>query len=352
MPHGGVRAPRRLLVEVSAQARNWSMPSAGLERIPASAPPGWEVQLLDEAIPFASEAGHVVTPGALAAAPGIEAYFGWGIAEPVFARAPGLRWVHSCAAGVGRSLFPAMVASDVVFTNSAGVMGESIAEHVLAGVLHFLRGFDVGMAQQRGRVWDKAPFTGAAAQLRELCECRVVVVGTGGLGEAIGRRFRALGAAQVTGVRRRVHLAPPTGFDAVIGLAELDRVLPLADVVVLAAPLTPETRQLLSATRLDCLPPGAIVVNVARGALLDEEALADRLAARQIRGAVLDVFAEEPLRPESRLWGLGNVLVTPHVSYVSPRLFWRRALDLFLDNWSRYSRGEPLRNVVDKEAGY
>jgi phosphoglycerate dehydrogenase-like enzyme len=348
----GGRAARRLIVEVSAQARNWAMPPEGLERIAASAPPGWEVQLLDESIPFASEAGHVVTEAALSAAPGIEAYFGWGIAEPVFARAPGLRWVHSCSAGVGRSLFPAMLASDVVFTNSAGVMGESIAEHAVGGALHFLRGFDVAGEQQRAARWDKAPFTGGAARVRELCECRVVVVGTGGRGEAIGRRFQALGAARVIGVRRRLHLAPPAAFDEVIPLTQLDRVLPEADVVVLAAPLTPETRLLLSGERLDCLPPGAIVVNVARGALLDEEALADRLAARQIRGAVLDVFAEEPLRRESRLWRLGNVLITPHVSYVSPRLFWRRALDLFLDNWSRYSRGEPLRNVVDKEAGY
>lgn len=345
-------ARRRLLVEVSAQARNWSLPVIGLDRLTSEAPEGWEVEVLDESIPFAPEAGHVLSASALAAAPEIEAYFGWGINRSLFLEAPRLRWAHSCAAGVGRSLFPEMIASEVVFTNSAGVMGETIAEHVLAGVLHFLRGLDVAVAQQRESLWDKSPFTDARAQVREICECRVLVVGTGGLGDAIGRRFHALGARRVTGVRRRTHLGPPSGFDAVVSLAGIDAVLPESDVVVLAAPLTPETQGLLTASRMDCLSPGAIVVNVARGALLDERALADRLSTRQIRGAVLDVFSEEPLPVTSELWRLPNVLLTPHVSYVSPRLFWMRALDLFLDNWSRYSRGETLRNVVDKQAGY
>lgn len=345
-------APRRLVVEVSAQARNWSLPVTGLERLTAEAPPGWTVEVLDETTPFHKDAGHVVTQSALAAAPEMEAYFGWGIAEPLFQAAPALRWVHSAAAGVGRSLFPAMGASDVVFTNSAGVMGESIAEHVVGGVLYFLHGFDVAVDQQRRACWDKSPFTDARVAMRELCECRVLVVGTGGLGSAIARRFHALGAARVTGVRRRLHLAPPPAFDAVIGLEALEAELPTTDVLVLAAPLTPETRALLSAERMDCLPAGAVVVNVARGALLDEEALAQRLARGQIRGAVLDVFEEEPLPATSPLWALRNALVTPHVAYVSPRLFWRRALDLFLDNWARYTRGEPLRNVVDKHAGY
>ncbi|HEX4933107.1 MAG TPA: D-2-hydroxyacid dehydrogenase, partial [Gemmatimonadaceae bacterium] len=339
-------------VEVSAQARNWSLPASGLERIAAAAPPGWTVDLLDEATPLHTDAGHIVTRAAMDAAPEMEAYFGWGIAEELFAAAPRLRWVHSAAAGVGRSLFPAMVASDVVFTNSAGTTGESIAEHVVGGVLHFLRGFDHAVELRRAARWDKTPFTDDRAAVRELCECRVLILGTGGLGEAIARRFRALGTAKVTGVRRRLHLAPPASFDEVIALEELDRALPGSDVVILAAPLTPETRGILGARRIAALPRGAIVANVARGALLDEEALAQGLAGGQIRGAVLDVFQEEPLPAASRLWSLPNALVTPHVAYVSPRLYWRRAVDLFLDNWSRYVRGAPLRNVVDKDAGY
>ena len=135
-------------------------------------------------------------------------------------------------------------------------------------------------------------------------------------------------------------------FDAI------DDELPRADVVVLAAPLTEETRGVLDARRMDALKSSAIIVNVARGALLDEAALIERLRSGRLRGAALDVFQEEPLASESPLWQLRSVLVTPHVSPVSPGRFWTRELDLFLDNWRRFVRGEALRNVVDKRAGY
>jgi phosphoglycerate dehydrogenase-like enzyme len=123
-------------------------------------------------------------------------------------------------------------------------------------------------------------------------------------------------------------------------------------VVVLAAPLTGETAGLLTAERLDRLPRSAIVVNVARGALLDQDALAERLAGGRLRGAALDVFREEPVSADSPLWALRNLILRPHISPVSPGRFWPRQLDLFLDNWRRYSKGEPLSNIVDKRAGY
>jgi phosphoglycerate dehydrogenase-like enzyme len=180
---------------------------------------------------------------------------------------------------------------------------------------------------------------------------RALIVGVGGIGGAIGERLTALGA-RCTGVRRRVGLGPPPGFERVIGLDDLEAELPSHDVVVVAAPQTSQTDGLLTAARLDLLPSTAIVVNVARGALVDEEALGVRLKNGRLRGAVLDVFRQEPLAPTSDLWRLRQVLLTPHVSPVSPGRFWPRQLDLFLDNWNRYSRGEPLRNVVDKQAGY
>jgi phosphoglycerate dehydrogenase-like enzyme len=128
--------------------------------------------------------------------------------------------------------------------------------------------------------------------------------------------------------------------------------LPAADVVILAAPLTAATTGVLSADRIGRLRRGAIVVNVARGALLDEDALATAVSAGRLRGAVLDVFRDEPLAAESPLWQLRSVLITPHVSPVSPGHFWPRQLELFLDNWRRYLNGAPLRNLVDKRAGY
>jgi phosphoglycerate dehydrogenase-like enzyme len=137
-----------------------------------------------------------------------------------------------------------------------------------------------------------------------------------------------------------------------VSLADIDAELPSHDVIVLAAPQTPETEGLLNAARLALLARDAIVVNVSRGALVDEPALTRLLEAGAIRGAVLDVFRSEPLAAESILWQLRNVVVTPHISPVSPGRFWPRQLELFLDNWERYRRGEALRNVVDKQGGY
>ena len=137
-----------------------------------------------------------------------------------------------------------------------------------------------------------------------------------------------------------------------VAAPQLTSQLPAADILVLSAPLTAGTRALLTGERLDRLPAGAVIVNVGRGALLDEAALADRLRRGTLRGAVLDVFHEEPLPAESPLWGLERALVTPHVSAVSPRRFWERELALVLDNWAGYRAGQPLRNLVDRHAGY
>ena len=176
-------------------------------------------------------------------------------------------------------------------------------------------------------------------------------MGRGGLGSAIAVRLTALGA-RVAGVRRRPERGVPAGFASIHGPEALDRLLPAADVIVLATPLTAETKAVLSAPRIAALRPGAIVANVARGALVDEPALIEALTAGRIRGAVLDVFAREPLAADSPLWHLPRVLQTPHVSGVSPRRFWDRLQDLILDNWARYRAGTPMRNVVDKRAGY
>jgi phosphoglycerate dehydrogenase-like enzyme len=226
-----------------------------------------------------------------------------------------------------------------------------MAEYVLGGVLHFLRGFDVAVRRQAEGRWDRDPFVGPGHTARELGECRALVVGAGGIGSAVARALAAHGV-RCTGVRRRPALGVPEGFERVVGPEALDAELPAADLLVLCAPLTGETRALLTGERLDRLPAGAILVNVGRGALVDEAALADRLRAGTLRGAVLDVFQAEPLPASSPLWGLERVLVTPHVSAVSPRRFWERELALILDNWARHHAGAPLRNLVDARAGY
>jgi phosphoglycerate dehydrogenase-like enzyme len=280
-----------------------------------------------------------------------EVYYGFGIPRLLFLEARRLRWVHSAAAGVGTALHEEMLTSGVILTNSAGIHAIPIAEYVVGSVLHFLRGLDMVIDQQRRTEWNKAPFVRMDSVLREMDSVRALIVGVGGIGGATAERLSALGA-RCTGVRRRVGMGPPPGFERVVGLDQFEAELPGHDVVVLAAPLTGETSGLLTAERLDLLPQSAIVVNVARGGLLDQDALAERLASGRLRGAALDVFKEEPVPPTSPLWGLRQVLLSPHISPVSPGRFWPRQLDLFLDNWRRYSNGEPLRNIVDKRAGY
>src|SRR4051812_43582591 len=279
---------RVLVADVAARSLNWSLPPEGAERLLAATPPGWRVHIVKS--PTSSDGDGPPRPSdeVLEAIRDAEVYFGFGIPRDLFVEARQLKWVHSAAAGVGTALHDEMKSSDVMLTNSAGIHAIPIAEYCVAGVLHFLRGLDVALDQQREAKWDKAFFVAPDAPLREMDTVRALVIGTGGLGGETGRRLAALGA-RVTGVRRRVELGPPEGFEKVIPLSELDRALPEHDVIVLAAPMTRETAGLLTAERLDLLPRNAIIVNVARGALIDDDALVDRLKTGRLRGAVLDV---------------------------------------------------------------
>ena len=344
-------AIRRLVVDLAAVSKNWALPPEGEERIRQAAPEGWEVVIPGTPTTSDGDGGAASNPRLLAAMEDAEIYFGFGLPRPLFLAAKKLRWIQSASAGVASLLYPEMLASDVRITNSAVIMGDPIAEQALSGILYFVRNLDIAVDQQRRTEWNKAPFVADPSMARELSECSALIVGTGGIGSALARRLTALGCPCV-GVRRRSGQPVPEGFQRTCSLDDIDDELPKADIVVLATPATPLTLGVLSAARINCLKPGAIVVNVARGALLDEEALIQRLAGGALRGAVLDVFEKEPLLVTSPLWGMRNVLMTPHVAAVSPRLFWERALELFLDNWARYRAGTPLRNQIDKHAGY
>lgn len=342
---------RRLVVDLAATSRNWALQPAGEEAILRATPGDWETVVVRA--PTSSDGDGAVAPSdaSMRAVETAEVYFGFGMPRPLFLATRRLKWIQSAAAGVASMRYPELLSSDVILTNSAGVHAIPIAEYVVGGILALLRGLDVAASQQRARLWNKEPWVALDSIAREAGESRVLIVGTGGIGVAVATRLAALGA-QCIGVRRRVGLGAPSGFARVVARDRFDAELPAADVVVLAAPMTDDTRGLLDAGRLDLLPRHAIVVNVARGALLDEEALADRLANGRLRGAVLDVFQKEPLRGDSPLWGLSNALLTPHISPVSPRRFWERELALFLENWERYRAGAPMHNVVDLEAGY
>jgi phosphoglycerate dehydrogenase-like enzyme len=339
------------VLDLAATSRNWALTPDAEARLIAAKPPGWEVKVVRAPTSSDGDGPQGGSDEALRLIADAEAYFGFGITADLFRAARKLKWVHSAAAGVGNVLKSGIVGSDVMLTNSAGIHGPPIGEFVVAGILHFMRGFDVAIAQQQRSEWNKSFFVAEDSPIREVDGARVLIIGTGGLGGEAARRLTALGATCV-GIRRRPELGAPKGFASVTGMDQLDAELERTDVLVLAAPLTGETSELMTRARLELLPRNAIVVNVARGAMLDEHALIDLLEAGRLRGAVLDVFREEPLATTSRLWQLRSALVVPHVSPVSPGRFWPRQLELFLDNWGRYVSGQPLRNLVDKKAGY
>jgi phosphoglycerate dehydrogenase-like enzyme len=342
---------RKLVIDLRSRSAAFRLPDAVGQALVAATPNGWRTHVVEaETDSFGDGAQHPSEESVREIADA-EIFLSYGMPKILFSAANELRWVHTATAGVASLLFPEMMASDVMLTNSAGIYGPPIAEHVLGGVLQLLRAFDVAGALQRKGEWDSSVFATNVTRVRELSECRALIVGVGGIGGETARRFSMLGAHCV-GVRRDVGKGTPEGFARVVGLDALDAELRQADILVLAAPLTAETRAVVTAERLAVMPEGAIVVNVARGPLVDEAALTTALVSGRLRGAVLDVFAREPLAPGSPLWHLPNVVLTPHVAGVSPRRFFERLSVLFLDNWTRYRAGQPLRNLVDKQAGY
>jgi phosphoglycerate dehydrogenase-like enzyme len=284
---------------------------------------------------------------ALAPIADADVVFGARLTPAHLAAASRLRWVHSHAAGVGAMLFPAMVDSPVVITNSSGVASVPIAEHVIALTLMMRRNLTLAWRRQGERVWAQNEFFHAGAP-RTLSGARVLIVGLGSIGAATAKLAAAFGA-RVRAIRRHPG-EPPDGVGAVLAPAALHDELPEADVVVVAAPQTKETTHLIGARELALMQDGAVLVNVSRGKLVDEQALAAELARGRLQAA-LDVFEHEPLDPGSPLWHSARTVITPHISGLFDG-YWPAVVDLFSDNLRRFAAGEPLLNVVDKHAGY
>ena len=281
--------------------------------------------------------------------PRAEVVLGWAVRRENFRSASRLRWIQVTAAGVGHMLFPELVESDVVVTNGRGIHAVAMAEHALGVILAFVRKLHLARDEQHAKRWTQREMWADPPEFGELGGRTLGLVGLGSVGEAIAVRARALGLC-VIAVRR--HPRPDPGpADEQWGPERLGELLSLADFVVLAVPLTADTRGLIGRDALGRMRPGAVLVNLGRGGLVDEEALIECLRAGRIGGAALDVFREEPLPAESPLWEMPQVIVTPHVSGLGPR-YWERAVDLFARNLHAWRAGEPLINVVDKRAGY
>ncbi|MCX7855515.1 MAG: D-2-hydroxyacid dehydrogenase [Anaerolineae bacterium] len=269
----------------------------------------------------------------------------WGLSPEatrrLIAQTPNLRWVHTISAGVDHLLFPELRESDTILTNASGVFNIPIAETVVAYILAVVKRLPEFWARQREHRWEKLP-------LRELRDLTVGIIGLGDIGAEVARLCRAFGM-RVLGLRRRP--APSDIADEVMPPDRLHDLLARSDFVVIAVPLTAETRGMIGRAELAAMKPDAWLINISRGAIVDEEALIEALREGRIGGACLDVFVQEPLPPESPLWDLPNVIITPHNSWSSPHIE-EREIDLFLENLRRYVAGEPLLNVVDKQAGY
>ena len=258
------------------------------------------------------------------------------------------RWIHSTAVGVGPVLKPGVLEREIVVTNSRGVQAEAIAEHAIALALALRRGLHVAHARQLSRTWAQEELF--AHRTRPASSTCLLVVGLGEIGSRVAAMAHGLGM-RVIGVRRRPELPAPTGVSRIVGHDRLRDALAEADVVVLAAPHTRETDAFFGVAELAAMRPSAVLVNVGRGALVDEAALVEALERGRIAAAGLDAFVEEPLGVGSPLWALPNALITPHSASFQDD-YWGPAIDLFLDNMSRFRRGEPLLNVVDPARGY
>lgn len=260
----------------------------------------------------------------------------------VLAFAPKLRWQQTVSAGVDRILTPIFLKRDIILTNSAGIHAIPISEFVLGFILYHAKQLRELQTLHNERNWQKF------FVLPELASATILIIGTGNIGQAIASRAKAFDM-RVWGSRR--HPQPLTNFDQVVGADEWYTLLPEVDYVVIATPLTPETKGLIDEKVLRSLPNHAYLINISRGAIVDESALTKALTEGWIAGASLDTVSTEPLPFDSPLWSLPNLFITPHTSAISPALKGRIA-GLFLDNLQRYQAGLPLRNVVDKQTWY
>ncbi len=269
------------------------------------------------------------------------------VSDAFLSAATNLRWVQSWSAGVDRYLkLEGLMKNDAItFTNMKGAHGPVISEHVFAMLLYLRRDLGAFRAAQREARWDRRAGKDQAA----LAETTLLVVGMGGIGREIAKRGHAFDM-NVLATVRTARTAPD--YVQELGTAkDLDRFLPRADVVAIALPLTSDTRGLFDAERIAKIKPGAILINIARGAIVDSDALVAALKSGHLGGACLDVTDPEPLPVASPLWAMDNVVITPHVAGKA-ELTKERRLAIFRENVERFAKGEPLVNVVDKKAGY
>src|SRR3989442_2323450 len=327
---------RKLLIFVHHAFDLWNAPSWFAERLQAEFP-----QLKVVHLPDYKRVDAEISDAEIGIA--------WSIRPEQIKAAKKLRWIHSPAAAVHQLIFPELVESDLVLTNARDVHGPVVAEHVIAQIFALAKKIPDSVRLQekhewgQQRIWDELP------RVREVAGATVGLIGLGSIGRAVSKSAKALGM-RVIAVREHPEKGGE-GADLVLVPAQVDDVFRKADYVVLAAPVTDNTKAIANVERLALMKPNACLINVGRGQLVDQDALATALQDEKIGGAALDVFPKEPLAAESPLWDVPGLLITPHTTALTDKL-WERHYKLFAENLRRYLGGNALLGVVDKHKGY
>ncbi len=327
---------RKLLIFVHHPFDQWNAPARFPKRLQQEFPQVNVVNLPD----YTRVDGEIVDA---------EIVIAWSIRPEQIATAKQLRWIHSPAAAVHQLMFPELVTSGVVLTNAREVHGPVVAEHVIALIFALAKKIPGSVRLQERHIWGQQILWDEVPRVREVAGATLGLIGLGSIGRPVVKSAKALGM-RVIAVREHPEKGSE-GADAVLGPSEIDEVFRQADYIVLAAPVTEGTKAIANAERLALMKPDACLINVGRGPLVDEPALASALREKKIGGAALDVFPKEPLAADSPLWDVPNLLITPHTAALTDKL-WERHYALFSENLRRYLNGEALLAVVDKRKGY
>lgn len=310
-------------------------------------PPPWFIDKLRTDFPETEIAYSAQKRGDSEALRDADVLIGWSLSPEQLCAATSLRWIYSITAAIDQFLYPELISSDIALTNAGQVHGPVVAEHAIAMMLALAKRLSSATRYQQQRKWAMEAIW--KERPREVRGANLVVAGLGSIGAEIAQMAAAL-KMHVIGVREHPERGS-AGAQEVLGFDALDSALARADFVALAAPLTDRTRHLIDTRRLQIFKRTAFLINVSRGALMDEAALVKALRDHRIAGAALDVFEQEPLSRWSPLWKMPQVLITPHTAFLTENV-WQRHYDVFAANMNRYLAGQPLEGVVGKRQGY
>lgn len=267
----------------------------------------------------------------------------WGAMDiqALYLTAPKLKWIHALSAGVENLIFPEIKADNTLLTNSKGIHGIPISEHVLAMMLTFTRGLNMFIRQQTKKQWKRVP-------VEEIHDKTIGIVGLGSIGREIAKKAKGMGMQVVAS---KQTMTTEIFVDKLYTPDQLHELLAISDFVVIALPLVEETKNLFTIKEFAAMKSSAYFINIARGAVVKQDDLVTALEQGLIKGAGLDVFDHEPLSETSPLWDMANVIITPHLAALSPN-YMDRAIKLFADNLSRFIQHKEMLNIIDKNKGY